>query len=144
MKVVLAAAAAALVLSACGDSEIGGAQGAFIEVVDARCAELADALAEAPSPETDSETVAAYVDTYQVFRDDLRGLDNPREESAVWDRYLANVDNTLHSLEALQIAVDNADDSRIERRLSDVRLSSAQGADVADGYGFEVCSQIRI
>lgn len=140
----LVAVVGGLALAACGESEIGGAQAAFITEVDARCAEVMAELADLPAPDTSAEVAAAYVAQMGEFRDEMRGRSAPREESAVWQRYLANVDNTYHSLQALEVAVAAADDARIERRLADVRLSSQQGAEVAQGYGLRVCSQLEL
>ena len=143
LAVTLSGLAVVVSLAACGgDSEAGGAKGQYISQGDVICGEGIEQV-DSINPGTDTATLEKVRDAWRQMWDQLNVLPVPHDGEAKALAFKSAVHNMSLTTEAAVQASMIGDQQKVERTLQVLAGSTKQAGDVADEYGFKVCSQLE-
>ena len=127
----------ALVAGACGDDDGGlsGAKADYVAQIDPICAELQGKIGDLGQ---DPEKQAADVEA-SVMR--MHGIDKPKDDSVLADRYIAAMENLYLSLQDVHQSRLVNDQARAARAVEGARANNKNAADAAKDYGMVVCAR---
>lgn len=103
--------------------------------VDPICAELQTDIGDlGDDPGRQAEEVETAVER-------IKGVDQPRDDSALADRYIAAMENLYLSLQDIHQAQLVNDQPRAQRAREGLQINNQDAADAAEAYGMVVCSR---
>lgn len=128
----------ALVLAACGEGEIGGAQANFAEEADTVCLDAQDKVGR----ELGDDAIADR-DAVRAASDQFMRMDPPSEGETTFEIFRQSVNNlwiTLQDIAQSQEPTVN-DQPRAERARETMRTVNENIKKAADDYGMNACAQ---
>jgi hypothetical protein len=143
LAVTLSGLALVVSLAACGgDSEAGGAKGQFIAQGDVICSEGIERV-DAINPGTDTATLEKVRDAWRQMWDQIDALPVPKDGEAKALEFKSGVHNMSLTAEAAVQASMIGGQQKVDNTLQILAASTKKAGEVADDYGFKVCSQLK-
>jgi hypothetical protein len=143
-----AALALVLALASCGDDAAPqpppdrSAKHAFIAKADRICADYERAVRDQPAAGSLREvahSIAATRAPAERFLADLRRLDPPPQDAAVFEEFVALLNRTVQSLPVIEQAAADRKRGAVRRMLGVIADRAERQRELARAYGFRVC-----